>query len=211
MTFPEQSVHSRRLARLTSAAVGIIGAALVLGGCDSDGAGVEDAGSKDKVDTALSSSLERSNTQPVQGSSGDIAATLASPDVQSDSGNQPVESIGFGSYQVPLGTNMLLCTFAENPATEGFAWACEAPIHLGWTATAGGEANAVSYRPGAHPEILALLGNSGMTTQGALSAGLHYSIGGRYSVDTTATDALIITDLSTGVSVRLADGGYTRL
>lgn len=37
-----------------------------------------------------------------------------------------------GSYQLPMGEYTLLCDFVDQPETEGYAWACEAPAHLGW-------------------------------------------------------------------------------
>ena len=122
-------------------------------------------------------------------------------------------AVSYGNYLVPLGGTgnaTLTCSFNGNPADEGFAWACQAPVHLGWEATDGGEANSVAYRPGADPEVYALLGNSGVTATDTLAAGTSTPVGDRYTVDTTG-DGTTVTDNSTGVAVRMADGGYSRL
>jgi len=71
----------------------------------------------------------------------------------------------------------------------------------------------VAYRPGRDPEVFAVLGNSGIPQAADLPVATPSvtSIGGRYTVDTSAHDAVIITDLTTGVALQLTAGGYTTL
>ncbi|AGP30450.1 hypothetical protein [Corynebacterium terpenotabidum] len=219
------SHREHRTVRPSAAAV-VLGAALLLTGCDSDGAGVEDAGSQgdDHVDTALSSSVQQGAPQPTTaaGTAAGIAATAASPvptapavpavaDGATVTTTTGASAVAAGTYQVPLGDTTLLCDFAADPAATGYAWACEAPGHLGWDATDGGEANAVAYRPGGSPEVYAVLGNSGLTAGGSLSAGTVTTVGDRYQVDTTDADAVVITDTTTGTAVLLSTDGYTQL
>lgn len=213
---PVVSHHERRTVRLSAAAsTAVLGVALLLAGCDNDGTGVEDAGGGDNhVDTAMSSSLGQAAPQPTEGTDVPHPTEGAGAAGQPESG-QPAQpttaTVAFGNYTVPMGENTLLCTFAENPGAEGYAWACEAPAHLGWGATDGGEANAVAYRPGGDPEVYAVLGNSGISASGALAAGAENSVGGRYTVDTTAADTVVVTDTTTGVAVRLGADGYAQL
>ncbi|MDN6814025.1 MAG: hypothetical protein L0L92_06640, partial [Corynebacterium variabile] len=123
----------------------------------------------------------------------------------------PTTTVAAGSYQVPMGEYTLLCDFVDQPETEGYAWACEAPAHLGWGATDGGEANAVAYRPGGDPEVYALLGNSGISPADRLPADEVTNVGERYTVDATAGDSLTVTDNSTGAAVQLTTDGYQQL
>lgn len=244
------SYREGRTVRLSAvASAGVLGVALLLAGCDTDGTGVEDAGSHSHddshVDTALSSSLAQTTPQPTTGASagsdgsadgtgadapqptppaaapeapedatGGAAATTTTPGdgaagETGETGEKDAVTVAFGSYAVPLGDATLLCSFEEDPASAGYAWACEAPVHFGWTATEGGEANAVAYRPDGDPKVYALLGNSGVDPQSPLDAGTRTSVGGRYTVDTTAGDAVTVTDTVTGDTVRLAQGGYS--
>lgn len=251
------SHRERRTVRPSTVAVaGVLGAALLLAGCDTDGTGVADAGSHDgsHVDTALSTSLEQTAPQPTTGAAqgpgqaspaadGDVStdpdtprptSPAARPDrTDPGSGAGAVDpatgapgtgpstspsapagpataSVAFGSYGVGLGGDTLLCSFEEDPAEAGYAWACEAPVHYGWAATDGGEANTVAYRPGGDPEVYALLGNSGITPESVIDAGTQVSVGDRYTVDATAPDAVTVTDTTTGATVRLGTDGYSR-
>jgi hypothetical protein len=210
------SHRERRTVRLSAvAAVGVLGGALLLGGCDNDGTGVEDAGSNDNhVDTALSSSTpaeardDQSAPQPTEGQ--DVAPQPAPS--QSDATPAPAPAtVAAGSYQVPMGEYTLLCDFVDEPEAGGYAWACEAPAHLGWGATDGGEANAVAYRPGGDPEVYALLGNSGISPTDRLPADGVTTVGERYTVDATAGDAVTVTDSTTGAAVQLSADGYQQL
>jgi hypothetical protein len=212
--------------RLSVACAAASAAALLLAGCDSDGTGVEDAGSHDDshTDTALSSELDKAPNptpgapQPTPGAPQPTpGATVQPPAGASDTPQSTAPgdatAVSYGNYLVPLGADgsaTLTCSFNAAPADEGFAWACEAPVHLGWQATDGGEANSVAYRPGAAPEVYALLGNSGVTATDTLAAGTSTPVGDRYTVDTTG-DGTTVTDTSTGVAVRMADGGYSQL
>jgi hypothetical protein len=215
---PSSRGRARRSVPVAVAAVSA--AALLLAGCDTDGTGVEDAGSHHDdghTDTAMSGDLTtQAAPEPTHGSP---QPTLDAPTTPAPVGSDPEQitatEVPYGNFLVPLGADaspdsQLTCSFNEDPAAAGFAWACEAPVHLGWTATDGGEANSVAYRPGAEPEIYALLGNSGVTASQALGAGLSVSVGDRYTVDTTGAGA-VVTDNSTGVAVQMADGGYTQL
>lgn len=213
------SHRERRTVRLSAvAAVGVLSGALLLGGCDSDGTGVEDAGNNDHVDTALSSSTpaDAPDTQdaPVapQPTEGQDIAPQPTPSPEDSQGTaESSGTVAIGSYQVPLGEHTLLCDFIGEPEVEGYAWACEAPAHLGWGATDGGEANAVAYRPGGDPEVYALLGNSGISPTESLPGGAVTTVGDRYTVDTTEGDAVTVTDTTTGGAVRLAADGYQQL
>ncbi len=200
------SHRERRTVRLSAvAAVGVLGGALLLGGCDNDGTGVEDAGSNDNhVDTVFSSSTDQSAPQPTEGQDVAPRPTPAPEIRETPESTPPVTSVAVGGYRVPMGEHTLLCDFVDDPASEGYAWACEVPAHLGWDATDGGEANAVAYRPGADPEVYALLGNSGISPSDALPAGTVTTVGERYTVDT-------VTDNTAGASVQLTGQGYTRL
>lgn len=196
---------------------GLLGVVLLLSGCDSDGAGVADAGHRDDhVDTAASSSLQQQAPQPdqpaPQPTPGGSPDRQTSPDTQTGVGSGGTAvAVGFGSYRVPMGDATLLCDFSGDPEATGYAWACEAPVHLGWSATDGGEANAVAYRPGADPEVYALLGNSGITSTGDLAPGAGNTVGERYTVDTTDGQSVTVTDGTTGVAVRLSPGSFARL
>ncbi|MCI1257133.1 MAG: hypothetical protein LKG15_10695 [Corynebacterium provencense] len=230
-------MHHRkgRPVRLSAAAsVGVLGVTLaLLTGCDSDGAGVVGADGKDgdHTDTALSTSLTQAAPQPTTGGSstggpatGTGAGTGAeesdgSPHPTSgaaapsttQTGDAPARTtVSYGSYQVPLGDDTLLCSFEQDPAQAGYAWACEAPVHVNWQATDGGEANSVAYRPGADPEVYALLGNSGISPQDSLAAGTVTGVGDLYTVDTTVADTVTVTDTATGAVVDLTGNGYTR-
>jgi hypothetical protein len=110
-----------------------------------------------------------------------------------------------------MGEYTLLCDFVDEPEAGGYAWACEAPAHLGWGATDGGEANAVAYRPGGDPEVYALLGNSGISPTDRLPADGVTTVGERYTVDATAGDAVTVTDSTTGAAVQLSADGYQQL
>lgn len=214
--------------RLPAALAAVSAAALLLAGCDSDGTGVPDAGSHDDgdsghTDTALSGELPETQgapepttggaPQPTPGAPQPTTGTAADSGTPQDAAPGATTTVSYGNYLVPLGADgstTMTCSFNGDPAAEGFAWACEAPTHLGWTATDGGEANSVAYRPGADPEVYAVLGNSGVTASDTLPAAATTTVGDSYSVDTTG-DATTVTDTSTGVAVRLADGGYTQL
>lgn len=212
--------------RLSVACAAASAAALLLAGCDSDGTGVEDAGSHDDshTDTALSSELDKAPNptpgapQPTPGAPQPTPGATAQPpagasDTPQATAPGDTTAVSYGNYLVPLGADgsaTLTCSFNAAPADEGFAWACQAPVHLGWQATDGGEANSVAYRPGAAPEVYALLGNSGVTATDTLAAGTSTPVGDRYTVDTTG-DGTTVTDTSTGVAVRMADGGYSQL